>query len=63
MTAFSEHKIKLSSGTLRYRKGGSGRPILTLHGTGGPNVSPVMEELAQRHTIYQPVGPGWDETP
>ena len=63
MTAFSEQEIKLSSGVLRYRKGGSGRPILTLHGTGGPNVSPMMEELAQRHTIYQPVGPGWDGTP
>ena len=63
MTAFSEHEIKLSSGTLRYRKGGSGRPILTLHGTGGPNVTQVMEELAQRHTVYQPTGPGWDGTP
>jgi pimeloyl-ACP methyl ester carboxylesterase len=62
MTAFSEHEIKLSSGTLRYRKGGSGRPILTLHGTGGPNVTQVMEVLALRHTIYQPTGPGWDGT-
>lgn len=63
MTAFSEHEVKLSTGTLRYRKGGGGRTILTLHGTGGPNVTPVMEELAQRHTIYQPTGPGWDGTP
>lgn len=60
---FIEQKIDLSTGPLHYRTGGSGRPILTLHGTGGPNWSPVVELLARRHTIFQPIGPGWDGTP
>ena len=65
MTApsFSEQRIELSNGPLTFRTGGVGRPILHLHGTGGPNLSPMLENLAQRHTIYQPVAPGFDGMP
>jgi len=60
---FSEHKLELSSGPVHYRKGGSGPPLLHLHGSGGPVMSPVLERLAQRHTICQPTVPGFDDTP
>jgi pimeloyl-ACP methyl ester carboxylesterase len=65
MTAmdFTASNITLSTGPLSYRKGGSGRPLLHIHGTGGPNHTPVLDALARRHTVYQPTGPGWDGTP
>jgi pimeloyl-ACP methyl ester carboxylesterase len=63
MSPFTEQRIELASGPLTLRKAGAGSPILHLHGTGGPNFSPMLEALAQRHTIYQPVAPGFDGMP
>ena len=60
---FMTEHAQLSTGPITYRKGGSGRPILHIHGTGGPNHSTVLDQLAQRHTVYHPIAPGWDETP
>ena len=60
---FTEHKIDLTSGPLHYRKGGSGPPLLHLHSSGGPRVSRVIERLAQRHTVFMPVAPGFNATP
>ena len=39
--SFSVHTIDLSSGPVHYQKGGSGPPLLHLHSSGGPRVSPV----------------------
>jgi pimeloyl-ACP methyl ester carboxylesterase len=60
---FTEHKADLSSGTVHYQKAGSGPPLLHLHSSGGPRVSPVIERLAERHTVYMPVAPGFNATP
>jgi pimeloyl-ACP methyl ester carboxylesterase len=60
---FTEHKIDLASGPVHYQKGGSGPPLLHLHSSGGPRVSPVIERLAQRHTVFMPVAPGFNATP
>jgi pimeloyl-ACP methyl ester carboxylesterase len=65
MTAisFTEHKAALSGGALTYLKGGSGRPIVHLHSSGGPRVSPAIETWARRHTVLMPTVPGFDGTP
>lgn len=63
MATFTEHKVDLSSGPLTYLTGGNGPAILHLHAGAGPRQSPVVERLATRHTVYQPVMPGFNETP
>ena len=63
MSTFTEHEIDLSTGPLAFRKAGSGRAIVHFHGTGGPNWSPVLTALSQRHTVYQPIAPGFDDQP
>jgi pimeloyl-ACP methyl ester carboxylesterase len=60
---FTEHSVDLDSGRLPYLKGGEGRPILHLHPAGGRRVTPAIQILARRHTIYMPTTPGWDGTP
>lgn len=60
---FTTETATLPGGPITYRKGGSGRPLLLIHGTSGPSLSPVAHALTQRHTIYQTVMPGWDGTP
>jgi len=60
---FTTETATLSTGPVTYRKGGDGPAILHIHGTGGPNHSTVLDELAKRHTVYHPVAPGWDGTP
>jgi pimeloyl-ACP methyl ester carboxylesterase len=60
---FSERQVGLDSGPLFYVQGGDGPPILHVHSSGGPRVSPVTEQLARRHTIYMPTVPGFNATP
>ena len=60
--SYANLTAELKSGPLSYRKGGRGPPILHLHGSGGPYVSPVLERLAGQHTIYMPTVPGFDAT-
>jgi pimeloyl-ACP methyl ester carboxylesterase len=60
---FTAHTIALSIGPLHYQKGGGGPPILHLHPAGGPRVSPVIERLAARHTVFMPTDPGFNGTP
>ncbi len=60
---FTTEQAVLDTGPITYRKGGTGRPLLLVHGTSGPNHTPVTDQLAQRHTVYQPIMPGWDGTP
>jgi pimeloyl-ACP methyl ester carboxylesterase len=62
-SAFTQHEVELRGGSLQYRAGGRGRPILYLHGAGGPNLSPSLEELAASFRIYQPTLPGFDGRP
>ena len=60
---FTAHTAELPSGPVHYQKGGGGPPILHLHPAAGPRISPVVERLVQRHTIYLPTAPGFNATP
>lgn len=59
---FTEHVAELSSGPVHYQKGGSGPSILHLHPAAGPRLTPVIEQLAARHTVYVPCAPGFNGT-
>ena len=60
---FTTDAAELSSGPLHYQKGGSGPPILHLHPAAGPRLTPVIERLAERHTVFIPAMPGFNGTP
>lgn len=60
---FTAHTADLPTGPVDYQKGGSGPPILHLHPAAGPRISPVVERLAQRHTVFMPTAPGFNATP
>jgi pimeloyl-ACP methyl ester carboxylesterase len=63
MAAFSEQKIDLPTGPVHYLKGGSGPAILHLHSAAGPRLSPAIERLSVKHTVYMPTMPGFNGTP
>jgi pimeloyl-ACP methyl ester carboxylesterase len=63
MANFSEATIELSTGPVTHLKGGSGPAILHLHSAAGPRLSPMIELLAARHTIFMPTLPGFNGTP
>ena len=43
---------------------GSGRPVLVLHGGGGPDtVAPLAAHLAASHRVLTPTLPGWNGAP
>jgi pimeloyl-ACP methyl ester carboxylesterase len=48
---------------IRYLEGGSGEPLVYLHGAGGmtPN-DPILGELTSRFHVYAPYLPGYGET-
>jgi pimeloyl-ACP methyl ester carboxylesterase len=62
MTKFSEEKIDLATGPVYFIKGGAGPAILHLHSAAGPRVSPALEKLSLKHTIYMPTLPGFNGT-
>ena len=62
MSNFVEQKIELSSGQLQYLIGGTGPALLHLHSASGPRLSPAIERLAMKHTIYLPTLPGFNGT-
>jgi len=62
VTNFAEQTIKLSTGPVQFLKGGSGPAILHLHSAAGPRLSPAIEKLSGRHTIYMPTMPGFNGT-
>lgn len=48
---------------LRLTEGGSGRPVLVLHGGGGlPTVLTLATHLAEHAHVLAPTHPGWDGT-
>lgn len=63
MTQFSEQTIELATGPVHFLKGGAGPAILHLHSAAGPRLSPALEKLAIKHTIYMPTMPGFNGTP
>ena len=65
MTTANTHTVALRSGLeVTMTEAGTGRPVLILHGGGGPaTVSSIAEHLAPAvHTIV-PTHPGWNGAP
>ncbi len=62
-TAFTEHKLSVCGRSIRYLKGGSGTPIVTLHhSTGSIGWLPLHDELAASHTVVVPDMPGYGQS-
>jgi pimeloyl-ACP methyl ester carboxylesterase len=60
-------ETRLAAGTVTYfktpnPKTGGGRPLLYLHPAGGLTLSKPLEALAERHSLYMPLSPGFDGT-
>jgi len=48
---------------IRYLEGGSGEPLVFLHGAGGMTPDdPILKELSSRFHVYAPYLPGYGET-
>jgi len=58
--AFSQSLIEVDGCKVNLRRGGSGQPLLFLHGaSGAPAVLPFMEKLAERFDVLVPEHPGY----
>jgi len=58
--AFSRRFIEVDGCKVNLRRGGSGGPLLFLHGaSGAPAVLPFMEKLAERFEVLVPEHPGY----
>ncbi len=50
--------------TLTIREGGSGSPLLVLHGGAGPDsVTAIAEHYLDTHRVIMPTHPGWNDSP
>ncbi len=60
--AFSEEFVEVGGAKVQVLKGGSGDPLLVLHGTGGnPGADRAyVQGLAERFTVYVPSHPGFN---
>jgi pimeloyl-ACP methyl ester carboxylesterase len=57
-----QSRVSIRNGkfTTTMQWGGSGEPLLFLHGAGGPMVgAPFLDELAKQFTVYAPAHPGF----
>ena len=55
--------IETPHGQIPYLEGGSGEPLVYLHGAGGMTAEdPILEALAATHHVYAPYLPGYGET-
>lgn len=60
---WTEEEIDAAGTKLRIVKGGEGEPLLLLHGElGHPGWMRYHEALAQNHTLYIPLHPGFGQT-
>lgn len=58
--SFSEIRVEVDGCRTRLRRGGSGEPLLFLHGaSGAPVILPFMEKLAQRFDVLVAEHPGY----
>ena len=61
---WTEEYIQVGETRTQVFKGGTGEPLLLLHGAGGnPGWMPYHEALSQHFTVYAPSHPGYNETP
>jgi pimeloyl-ACP methyl ester carboxylesterase len=59
-SAGTRHTLAVNGATISYLRGGSGTPLLFLHGSGGIDAwLPWMDALAAKHDLIVPDHPGW----
>ena len=57
---FSQSFVEVDGCRIHLRRGGSGQPLLFLHGaSGAPVILPFMEKLAERFDVLVPEHPGY----
>ena len=62
-TTYVEEYVEVAGTKTQLHKGGSGDPLLVLHGSGGnPGWMPYHEALSQHFTVYAPSLPGYDKS-
>jgi pimeloyl-ACP methyl ester carboxylesterase len=61
--SFETIAIALPSGPAQYWVGGTGKPLLYLHGAGGARPSAALERLAASRRVYLPLLPGLEDAP
>jgi len=60
---FSQSFVEVDGCRIHLRRGGSGRPLLFLHGaSGAPVILPFMEKLAERFDVLVPEHPGYGQS-
>jgi pimeloyl-ACP methyl ester carboxylesterase len=60
---YSAQSIDVAGTQLQLLQGGSGEPLLVLHGAGGnPGWLPYHQELAKHFTVYAPSHPGYGQS-
>ena len=60
---YTDELIEVAGTRLQVLQGGSGAPLLVLHGAGGnPGWLPYHRALAQQFTVYAPSHPGYDRS-
>jgi len=45
-----------------YARGGSGEPLVYLHGSEGPDKTGFLDKLAERYDVIAPTHPGWADS-
>lgn len=59
---FRTTHLPFAHGSSPCHDGGSGDPVLYIHGAGGVRLSPGLKRLAETRRVVVPVLPGFDET-
>ena len=60
---FTEEFVDIGGSKIHMKKGGSGDPLLFLHGAGGHFGWPrYLQELSDRYTVYIPSHPGYGQS-
>ena len=63
MVAFTEEMVDVGGTKVHTLKGGSGEPLLLLHGAGGNNGwLRFVDALAEKYTVYYPSHPGYGKS-
>ena len=63
MVAFTEEMVDVGGTKVHTLKGGSGEPLLLLHGAGGnTGWLKFSDALAEKYTVYYPSHPGYGKT-
>jgi pimeloyl-ACP methyl ester carboxylesterase len=61
--AFAEHHLAADGFTIRYLECGTGAPLVSFHGAGGPRIAHAHELLAERYRVILFEAPGFGTSP